>query len=582
MKNWKAVIAGMLALCLLILLPVPRLYAEEEENWEEQETEDPIPQSYYDPIQSNEVEGWPQGPAIESAGAVVMDMDTGALLYSKSATEKMYPASTTKIMTALLLIENCDLDEEITFSEIVYDLEEGSSHLGIQPGEKMKLKDAVYGIMLASANDISNGVAEYIGGSISGFADMMNARAAEIGCVNTHFSNPHGLYSEDHYTCAYDLALIAKTAYENPVFREITGTREYTIPKTNLVDEERSFLNHHKILQPDEEYYRDWCTGGKNGFTTECLNTLVTYAEKDGKRLVSVVLRVNGAGKAYEETSAIMEYALSNFSNTNLPEKSSRKSFYDIIGLRCLGDCMQFQSPIWMQSPVKHMDINLTLPNNAEKDEIKWELAETDGNDRRVAYTYHGYPVGFAYGVYHPIYLPAQLAFERKTEVRVKSAETGSGGSIQVESVNEVLSQAAVILENGYKIFRDYTDRHFVAVFAGGIVLLVLLIIFIIVLIFRCTSDSRIRRKRAQAEKERLKREEEIERMTTAEIEEELRAVMAQEQMRRDQEQRALAEAERAAREAREADEKAHETERLMNELEQERQQRMSSEDQGI
>lgn len=229
---------------------------------------------------------------------------------------------------------------------------------------------------------------------------------------------------------------------------------------------------------------------------------------------------------------------------------------------------MQFQSPIWMQSPVKRMDINLTLPNNAEKDEIKWELAETDGNDRRVAYTYHGYPVGFAYGVYHPIYLPAQLSFERKTEVRVKSAETGSGGSIQVESVNEVLSQAAVILENGYKIFRDYTDRHFVAVFAGGIVLLVLLIIFIIVLIFRCTSDSRIRRKRAQAEKERLKREEEIERMTTAEIEEELRAVMAQEQMRRDQEQRALAEAERAAREAREADEKAHETERLINELE--------------
>lgn len=141
-------------------------------------------------------------------------------------------------MTTLLLVENCNLDDEITFSEIVYDLEEGSSHLGIQPGETITLRDAAYGIMLASANDISNGVAEYIGGSISGFADMMNARAAEIGCVNTHFSNPHGLYSDDHYTCAYDMALIARTAWQNPTFRKIVCTRSYMIPKTNLADED--------------------------------------------------------------------------------------------------------------------------------------------------------------------------------------------------------------------------------------------------------------------------------------------------------------------------------------------------------
>lgn len=138
-------------------------------------------------IESNEIKNWPQGPAIEAASATVLDMDSDTFLYSKNAEEKQYPASITKIMTTLLLVENCDLDDEITFSDIVYDLEEGSSHLGIQPGEKMKLRDAAYGIMLASANDISNGVAEYIGGSISGFADLMNERAKEIGCVNTHF-----------------------------------------------------------------------------------------------------------------------------------------------------------------------------------------------------------------------------------------------------------------------------------------------------------------------------------------------------------------------------------------------------------
>ena len=198
MKNWKAYIAGLFVLCLCLMTPFTSVFAEENE--ESQETEEPIPDSYYYEIESNGIQGWPQGPAIESASAVVMDMDTGIYLYSKQATEKMYPASTTKIMTTLLLLENCDLDDTITFSEIVYDLEEGSSHLGIQPGEEMTIRDAAYGIMLASANDISNGIAEYIGGSLSGFADLMNAKAQELGCVNTHFSNPHGLYSEDHYT----------------------------------------------------------------------------------------------------------------------------------------------------------------------------------------------------------------------------------------------------------------------------------------------------------------------------------------------------------------------------------------------
>jgi D-alanyl-D-alanine carboxypeptidase len=215
---------------------------------EEEETEDPIPESYYYTIESNEIEGWPQGPAVESAAAVVMDLDTGVFLYSKNATATMYPASTTKILTTLLLVENCDLKDTITYSGIVYDLEEGSSHLGIQPGEEMLLKDAAYGIMLASANDISNGVAEYMGGSLSGFADMMNAKAEELGCVNSHFANPHGLYQDDHYTCAQDMALIAQAAYNNSKFRKIAGTKEYTIPETNLVEEQRSFLNHHKML----------------------------------------------------------------------------------------------------------------------------------------------------------------------------------------------------------------------------------------------------------------------------------------------------------------------------------------------
>lgn len=582
MKNWKALIAGFLVLCLSVF-SVPYGPVRAEDGEEEQETEEPIPDSYYYEIESNKIPLWPQGPAIESAAATVMDMDTGTFLYSKNATAKMYPASTTKIMTTLLLVENCDLEEEITFSEIVYDLEEGSTHLGIQPGEKMKLRDAAYGIMLASANDISNGVAEYMGGSISGFADMMNARAAEIGCVNTHFANPHGLYQEDHYTCAYDMALIAQTAYQNPVFKEIATTREYTIPKTNLVEEERSFLNHQKMMQRDEEYYRDYCTGGKTGFTSQCLNTLVTFAEKDGRSLVSVVFRVNGAWKAYNESAQILEYGLENFYTKKFEAEASKHTFYDIMGLGYLGEASKIQSSVGKQIPAYECSGSITLPNTVSESDLTYQLVAEDGNQKTLSYEYNGIPVGSFQGSFNTAFVPAQTLLQKKTDLvkEVVQETATSGENIQIESLNEVLNQAAGIFQTGYRMFTEYTENNTMTVLVGGIVLLLVLILFIVLLIFRCTSESRIKRRRKQEEEERRKREEEIERMTTAEIEAELRAVMEQERLRKEQEELARAEAERAAEEARIMEEKAHETERLLDELEQERQERLAEKDKG-
>ena len=566
MKNWKALIAGFLVLCLLVVCPYAAVLAEEE-------TEDPIPESYYYTIESNEIEGWPQGPMIESAAAVVMDLDTGVFLYSKNATATMYPASTTKILTTLLLVENCNLKDKITFSGIVYDLEEGSSHLGIQPGEEMLLKDAAYGIMLASANDISNGVAEYMGGSLSGFADMMNAKAEELGCVNSHFANPHGLYQDDHYTCAQDMALIAQAAYNNSKFRKIAGTTEYTIPETNLVEEQRSFLNHHKMMQKDSERYQEWCTGGKTGFTSQCLNTLVTFAEKDGRRLVSVVFRVNGADKAYAESTAILEYAFDNFQQLSQEKKNSKETFYDIMNHRYLGSASLFQSPVWNRTVFGSYKNNVILPKEYSEDAITYDAA-----DNKISYYYNGYPIGSASGKAAVIYAPAQLVFERDVEVQqAVSAEQ----NIQIESFEEVLMQAETIVESGYRIFLAYAEENPLKVLAGGAILLVLLIIFIIILIFRSTADARIRRRRKLEALERQRREEEIERMTTAEIEAELRAVMAQEQMKKIQEQQVQAEAERVAREAREAEEKERETELLLEELEKERQERLLSENKG-
>lgn len=581
MKNWKAVLTGFLVLCLLIFAPVAATFAEEDAEGQEEETEEAIPDSYYYPIESNQIKDWPQGPAIEAAAATVMDMDTGTFLYSKNATEKMYPASITKIMTTLLLVENCDLDDEITFSEIVYDLEEGSSHQGIQPGEKMTLRDAAYGIMLESANDISNGVAEYMGGSISGFADMMNARAAEIGCVNTHFSNPHGLYSDDHYTCAYDMALIAKTAYQNPTFREIATTRYHTIPETNLVEEERYLMNHHKMMHEDSEYYWQYVAGGKNGFTSQCLNTLVTYAQKDGRSLVSVILRVNGAGKAYDETRTILGYGFDNFSTVNYKRNNSSRTFYDIMGLSALGASTWFQSDVWRRTPAADCSISLTLPNTVSADRLTLRTGEKAGNSRSVIYEYEGTAVGVSRGTFYPIYAPAQLSFEGEAVVAepAQEEEAVSAGGIRIENLDGVLAQTAAIFESGFAALEGYTSEHTVTVLAAGAVVLVILIVFIVVLIFRCTSDMRIKRRRKQEEKERKLREEEIERMTTAEIEAELRAVMEQERIRKEQEVLRQEEAVRAAEESRRLEEEAHETERLLQELEEERLQRRAKGD---
>lgn len=573
MKKWKFLTAGFLLFGLMSVASYTTIFADEG-----QEAEDPPPVSYT--IETNEISGWPQGPAIDSATAAVMDIDTGTFLYSKGATEKMYPASITKIMTALLVVENCDLDDEITFSEIVYDLEEGSSHLGIQPGEKMRLEDAVYGLMLASANDIANGIAEYMGGSLSGFADLMNARAQELGCVNTHFANPHGLYQDDHYTCAHDMALIAGAAYRNPIFREIVTTREYTIPETNLTEEERSFLNHQKMMHEDEEYYQDWCTGGKTGYTSQCLNTLVTYGEKDGKRLVSVVFRAEGADVAYWDSTEIMEYGFDEFSSVNFEKDGTGSSFYDIMGLRYLGKASRLQSPVWERQPITYMGGWLMLPNTAEAADVTYEVAARERGRTTLSCKYNDWPVGTFVGDVQTIYAPAQTVFDKNVEVAPVQSDL-SGDHIQIESLDEVLSQTNTIFETGYERVMEYTKNHFLSVLIGGTIALVILAVLIIVLIFRCTSDSRIRRRRKQEEQERRKREEEIDRMTTAEIEAELRAVMEQERLKKEQEALAQAEAERAAEEARIMEEKAHETERLIDELERERQERLAEKNKG-
>lgn len=293
--------------------------------------EPPVPESYEWEIQSNNIPGWPEGPKVMAETAIVMDMDTEEILYAKGIDEKRAPASTTKILTAMLAIEKVPFETQITFTDEVNNIEAGSTHIGIKPGETLTMKDCAYAILLASANEVSSGVAEYIGTTVPAFVDMMNQRAKELGCTNTHFVNANGLYDENHYTTARDLAIIAKAAFQNETFREVVKTPYYIVPKTNITDEERWLNNHHKMILQGSEYY-EGCLGGKTGYTEKAGNTLVTYAERNGRKLVCALLADVNVVAQYTDTKALLDYSFDSFQRLDTTAASLSPAKSDKLG----------------------------------------------------------------------------------------------------------------------------------------------------------------------------------------------------------------------------------------------------------
>ena len=266
---------------------------------------------------------WPEEISVNSPNAIVMEMNTGTILYDKNSKEARYPASITKIMTTMLALENSELNEMVTFSDEAIDNTEGSG-IARDYGEQMTMEDCLYAIMLESANECAYAVAEHISGSIEAFADLMNAKAKELGCVNTNFVNPHGLHDDNHYTCCYDMALIAKAAYENETFRIITSTKARMIPPTNKHAEETPLQNHNKLLHRYQKgnYVYEYCTGGKTGYTTNANATLVTFAEKDGMALVCVVMNTDGVSE-WTDSRALFDYCFDNFQLLNVSENET-------------------------------------------------------------------------------------------------------------------------------------------------------------------------------------------------------------------------------------------------------------------
>ncbi|MBQ8413114.1 MAG: D-alanyl-D-alanine carboxypeptidase [Lachnospiraceae bacterium] len=254
-------------------------------------------------------------PDLYSEAAIVMDANSGQILYQKNAYAAMYPASITKILTTLIALEHGDLESTVTMSEeAVYGIEWGSSHIGLQPGEQITLKDALYATMLPSANDAAWGVAEHIAGDMESFAQLMNEKASSLGCINSNFVNSHGLHDDSHYTCAYDMALITREAIKNPTFVEITSTKETSIAPTSHTLETRYLIQGNNLILSNSEHYYPFCYGGKTGYTNKAQGTLVSWAERDGVTLICVTMKSSLTPYKYEDTIALFDYCFSYYS----------------------------------------------------------------------------------------------------------------------------------------------------------------------------------------------------------------------------------------------------------------------------
>ena len=250
-------------------------------------------------------------PTINSRAAIVYDRNSGTILFKKNENEKRKMASTTKIMTAIVVIENSNLDDIVTISSKAAGT--GGSRLGLHTNDKISVRDLVYGLMLCSGNDAAVALAEYVGNNISGFADLMNKKCTELNLSSTHFVTPHGLDNEEHYTTAYELAVITNYALKNNTFRNFVSTKNYTI----------TINNHPKNLSNTNELLGnlDGVYGVKTGFTNGANRCLVTSIKRNNLDLICIVLGADTKKDRTKDSIELIEYAFNNFEPVNIKEK---------------------------------------------------------------------------------------------------------------------------------------------------------------------------------------------------------------------------------------------------------------------
>lgn len=344
------------------------------------------------PIQSNQIENWPDGPAIGAEAAILMEANTGTILYEKNINERLYPASTTKILTCLIAAEQASLSDVITMSDdAVFSVPVDGSKIYLDVGDQITMDQALQAVLIASANDAANGIAEFIGGSLDGFADIMNKRAEELGCTNSHFVNSNGLHDENHYTTAYDLATIGRAFFSNELLCKYASTKRLHLEPTDTQPKD-IIENSKNKLYSGMEYEYEYLVGSKTGYTDQSRQTLVSCAEKNGMKLICVILKEESPYQ-YEDTISLFDYGFGNFQIVNIAESDSEYVINNANFFTTNNDIFGSSKPILALNEKDY----IILPNTADLKDVQSSISYDVTEENQIAlinYTYNGVPVG--------------------------------------------------------------------------------------------------------------------------------------------------------------------------------------------
>ena len=344
-------------------------------------------------IESNLYDNWPLGPAIGAQAAILMDANTGSILYAKNIHEQLYPASITKLLTTYIAMNECELDEMVTFSEnAVYSIKWWEdANMGVYPGSCLTMEEVLYGILVGSANEAAYAVAEHISGNLENFAILMNKTAKELGCKNSNFVTPNGIHDKNHYTTAYDIALIAKAFFANDTLAKMSSTTRFDVPVTENQTREGIILNAKSLLLPGKTYAYEPLIGTKTGYTDYARQTLVSCAEKNGMKLICVILKEEAPAQ-YTDTIELFNYGFENFSTLYLDEVTSPYSIdnhFFTTDIDLLGSSKTILS--------LDKEDYIILPNTISFEELISKVSYDEKNESSVAcinYYYKNYLLG--------------------------------------------------------------------------------------------------------------------------------------------------------------------------------------------
>lgn len=347
-------------------------------------------------VESNERENWPTGPALGARSAILMEARTGAVLYEKNIHDQLYPASITKILTALIAMEQCQLDEMITYShEAVDSIDwQTDSNIGIRAGEQINLEQSLYGLLVGSANEVANALAEHISGSVPAFAQLMNQRARKLGCVDSHFVTANGIHDDDHYTSVHDMALIAREFFSHDLLCKMSSTAAYTIPRSSTLSTELNIQCRNQLL-PGREYAYEYLVGSKTGYTSLARQTLVSCAQKDGMKLICVIMMEESPAQ-FTDTIELFNYGFSNFHMVNVADEDDSHTVGSSGFFETDNDVFGSSETLLVINP----DDVIILPNTAEYEDadavLNYEAASDERTVAVIDYSYNGIPVGSA------------------------------------------------------------------------------------------------------------------------------------------------------------------------------------------